>query len=129
VSHPPDHHDASHSEDEGVHAAHADAHDEPAPDEPKTPLWLTAIGAGLFFLLAVGWLAGLASGPTGDEAAAASASAATLAPPPPVAAKPAPPPLPPPAPPAIAAPPPPIPPPPPVIPAGGTAKAAKKPAK
>jgi hypothetical protein len=126
VSHPTAH-DAANVDDEDAHSATAHAHEEPIPEEPKTPLWLTALGGGLFFLLAVGWLATLATEPKGDDASAASASAAVVAPP---HAKPAaPPPMPPPAPPAIAAPPPPIPAPPPPIPPPGAAKPAKKPAK
>lgn len=33
------------------------AHDAPAEPEPKTPVWLTVLGACLFLALAVWWLA------------------------------------------------------------------------
>jgi len=32
------------------------AHDAPAEPEPKTPVWLTVLGACLFLALAVWWL-------------------------------------------------------------------------
>ncbi|HMI85648.1 MAG TPA: hypothetical protein VK550_16235 [Polyangiaceae bacterium] len=127
MSHSPADDHAAHSDDSSAHAAFADAHEEPLPDEPKTPLWLTALGGGLFFVLAVAWLASMASESGAVEApSAASASAATLAPPPPAKAAP---PMPPPAPSPIAAPPAPIPAPPPPIPPAGGAKNVKKPAK
>ena len=75
----------------GARLALSDVHDEIPLDEPKTPLWLTAVGGGLFFLLAIAGLAALASEP--DEAnrpaAVASASAAPAASPkpPPVVAQ------------------------------------------
>ncbi len=123
-------HDHAAAVEQDEHSAIADAHDaheEPLPEEPKTPLWLTALGGGLFFLLAVAWIAGLASKPETEAAAAADASASAG----PTAAAPSPspkaaPPLPPPPPPPIAAPPAPIPAPPPPIPAPGAAKATKK---
>src|SRR5450432_1586133 len=62
-----------------AHEDGADAHDEPLPDEPKTPLWLTALGGGLFVLLAIGWLAARPAAPTLSELsppASASAPAA-----------------------------------------------------
>jgi len=121
---------AAHHDDE-VHSATADAHEEPALEEPKTPLWLTALGGGLFFLLAVAFLAGLASEPSsGEPAPAASASVAAPAPPPPApkASPSPPPPLPPPAPPPIAAPPALLAPPP-AAPGAAGAKNVKKPAK
>jgi hypothetical protein len=125
VSHTEAHDDTGHADDDELHAAGADAHDEPLLDEPKTPLWLTALGGGLFFLLAVAWLAGLASEPRtseGGTAATASAAAASASAIPPTPKAPPPPP------PTIAAAPPPIPPPPPPIPApgAGAAKAVKK---
>jgi hypothetical protein len=93
------------------HAVSADAHHEPIPAEPKTPLWLTALGGGLFFVLAVAWLAGLASESSTEEAASAASAtvAAPAPPPPPPAARP----------PSIPPPPPPIPPTPAPIPAPG----------
>ena len=84
------------------HDAHAvEPSDELAADEPKTPLWLTALGGGLFLLLVIGWLAARSMEPQeGDQAAAASASASAVAAPaaPPPAVVPPPPPAPPPSP-------------------------------
>ncbi len=126
MSHAPDHdHDAP--SDDDAHAAEAhDVHEEPVPEEPKTPLWLTAIGGLLFFVLAVAWLTGLAGDADAKEAAPpAAATAAVAAPPspPPPAPRPQPSPA---APPAIAPAPPPIPPPPPPIPPPPAAKNGKK---
>jgi hypothetical protein len=124
VSHAPDHHHDAPSDDD-AHAAEAhDVHEEPVLDEPKTPLWLTAIGGLLFFVLAVAWLAGLAGDADAKEAAPpATATAAAAAPPPPPAPRPQPSPA---APPAIVPAPPPIPPPPPPIPPPPAAKNGKK---
>jgi hypothetical protein len=77
-----DHADADH----GGHAEAADHGDELAPDEPKTPLWLTAVGGALFLLLAIVWLVGQsaeASDVAVAPAASASATAAAAPPPPP----------------------------------------------
>jgi hypothetical protein len=130
VSHPSSHDEATQTDD-GAHSTAADAHEheEAVPEEPKTPLWLTALGGGLFFILAVAWLAGLTSESAAavEAASAASASAAAAASVPPAPMPKTPPPLPPPPPPPIAAAPAPIPPPPPPIPGG--AKNIKKPAK
>jgi hypothetical protein len=126
VSHSPGHDDAANADGGEIHSASADAHEEPILEEPQTPLWLTALGGGLFFLLAVALLAGLASEPTAPNAAAAasasaSAAAAPGASPAPKAAPPPPPP--------IAAPPPPIPAPPPPIPTPAAPKTVKKSAR
>lgn len=125
MSHAPAHHDAAHIDDEEVHSATAEADEDPVPEEPKTPLWLTALGAALFFVLAVVWLVGALASETGTaEASVASAAASAPVPPPPIPK--APPPLPAPPPPPIAAPPPPIPATPPPIPPTGGAKNVKK---
>lgn len=76
------------------HIDAAEGPDELAPDEPKTPLWLTALGGALFLGLAIAWLGARPSEPTLSElspAPSASASAAAEVVPPP-----APPPQPPP---------------------------------
>ncbi len=49
---------------------------EPAADEPRTPMWLPALGA-LLFLAVIGWWLGGPAEPTQGAAASASASAAT----------------------------------------------------
>jgi hypothetical protein len=51
------------------------SHDPPLPPEPETPMWLPALGAVLFFLAAVWFLAGS----TSASAAAASAEDAGAA--------------------------------------------------
>jgi hypothetical protein len=128
MSHASAHDDAAHIDADEVNSAAAEAHDEPVPEEPKTPLWLTALGAALFFVLAVVWLVGALARETGSaEASAASAAASAPAAPPPTPK--APPPLPTPPPPPIAAAPPPIPATPPPIPPPGGAKNVKKAAK
>jgi hypothetical protein len=97
------------------HEAHADAalgDAELAADEPRTPVWLTATGGGLFLALAIVWLADRPAERTLSELtpAAASASAVEAAPSPPPAPQPVNPAPPPPtiavsaAPPAVAAP-------------------------
>jgi outer membrane biosynthesis protein TonB len=132
VSDSPARHDAAHADDAEDHFATEGAHDEPIPEEPQTPLWLTALGGGLFFLLAVAWLAGLASEQKATNAAAAasaSASASASAAAAPGAPPPQAPKAPPPPPPPLAAPPPPIPAPPPPIPAPVAPKTVKKSAR
>ena len=95
-----------------AHEAHAvEPSDELAPDEPKTPLWLTALGGGLFLLLAITWLASrsMDAAEVASAAPAPSASAAVAAanpppsPTPPPALAPPPPPPPTPAAPALSA--------------------------
>jgi hypothetical protein len=90
--------------DHVAHVGAAELSDELAPDEPKTPLWLTALGGVLFLLLAIAWLATrpneTSQGDLAAAAASASASAVALAPRPPPAVAPPPPPPPPPQPPA-----------------------------
>jgi|GEM_PF-1912792 len=53
----------------------------PGDDEPKTPMWLPALGAALFIALGL-WWAVTPSAPSAAAAAAASASAAAAPPPP-----------------------------------------------
>lgn len=48
----------------------ADHGSPPLPPEPKTPTWLTALGAVLFFSAAVWWLATKPSVPSADAAPA-----------------------------------------------------------
>jgi hypothetical protein len=88
-------HADSHGSDD--HGNEADSHDyvdaaegpdELPPDEPKTPLWLTGLGAGLFLALGIAWLGARPNEPTLSElsppaSASASASAAEAPPPPP----------------------------------------------
>jgi hypothetical protein len=95
---------AAHAHAEDDHGHEADGHDhvdaaegpdELPPDEPKTPLWLTALGGGLFLALAIAWLAARPGEPTLSElspaaSASASASAVEAPPPPPPAPPPAP---------------------------------------
>jgi hypothetical protein len=57
VAHAPSHQDAAAHGHDGDHAEYVDAAELAPPDEGKTPLWLTALGGGLFLLLAVAWLA------------------------------------------------------------------------
>jgi len=101
--------DAELVEEHVTHVDTAELPDELAPDEPKTPVWLTALGGVLFLLLAIAWLAARPSEPTRGELAAAAANASasavpsTLNPPPAVVPPPPPPPPPPPAPVASAA--------------------------
>jgi hypothetical protein len=105
VSHAPaDPHDA----ESGEHEAHAEPADELAPDEPKTPVWLTALGGALFLVLAIIWLVARATDDAEAAAATASSASASAAvaapnPPPPPTVVP-PPPQPPPAPPPAVAP-------------------------
>ena len=64
------------SASEGNHAAHG----PPPPPEPKTPMWLPAVGAVLFLTVGLVWgLSGPSKDATADSAAAASASAAPAA--------------------------------------------------
>jgi hypothetical protein len=90
-----------HGESAGDHDAHVESIEPPdefAPDEPKTPLWLTAVGGGLFVLLAIAWLATLGTEASEERAASAPSASVALAPPPapppppPVAPPPPPPP-------------------------------------
>ena len=55
----------------------ADHGSPPLPPEPKTPTWLTALGAVLFFSVGVWWLA---MQPASASATAAAASADAGAP-------------------------------------------------
>ena len=48
-------------------------HASPPPAEPKTPMWLTALGALLFALVGVYWIATPSSDSNPPEAAAAAA--------------------------------------------------------
>jgi len=96
VSHAADSHAETLVDD---HAHDAEPSDELAADEPKTPLWLTALGGALFLVLAIAWLVARSDDASTTAAAAASASAAPAAAP----TNPTP----------VAAPPPPSPPPPP----------------
>ncbi len=70
----------------------------PAEDEPKTPMWLPALGAALFVSAGLWWaVTPVAMAPVADQpAASASASAVAMAAPPPSAAAPRPMPTPPP---------------------------------
>ena len=99
MSHAADSHAAEEHDHEAGDSSHdhidaAEGPDELAPDEPKTPLWLTALGGGLFLALAIAWLGARPSEPTLSElspAPSASASASAVeAPPPPPPAQPAP---------------------------------------
>ncbi|MCA9588130.1 MAG: hypothetical protein KC657_22560 [Myxococcales bacterium] len=56
----------------------SDSHHGPAaPPEPKTPMWLPALGAVLFLLVGLAWALSPASPPpTTDAAPAASGAAA-----------------------------------------------------
>jgi hypothetical protein len=61
--------------DSQVHADDHETHGPPAPPEPKTPMWLTALGAVLF--LAAGlWLAVSSSGSSPKDADASDAGTA-----------------------------------------------------
>jgi hypothetical protein len=80
----------AHDETHDAHDAHDDAaHAQHEPDEaigePKTPLWLTALGGALFLALGVFWLASRPADRTLSELTppAPSASQAQAAPPPP----------------------------------------------
>jgi hypothetical protein len=57
----------------GGEVAMSDSHGNPLPDEPKTPMWLPAIGAVLF--LTVGMLWGLSPSSSTDAAGGAAAAA------------------------------------------------------
>ncbi len=57
----------------------ADHASPPTPAEPKTPLGLTALGAVLFALVGVWWLATPSSDAAGGAAPAPGASAAPAA--------------------------------------------------
>ena len=51
-------------------------------DEPKTPMWLPALGAALFAFVGLWWAVTPSSAPPADADQAASASAAATPPPP-----------------------------------------------
>jgi hypothetical protein len=72
-------------------ADHAGSHaSPPTPPEPETPLWLTALGAVLFALVGVWWLAtpsAATADASGSAAADAGAPAASAAPAPGAPAK------------------------------------------
>ena len=57
----------------------ADSHDSTAQDEPKSPLWLPALGAALFLLAGIWWLAWNPEEPKPAAAEAASAAASASA--------------------------------------------------
>jgi hypothetical protein len=103
VAHAPSHHGTGETHADGDHPAHVDAAEVPPPtDEPKTPLWLTALGGGLFAVVAIAWLASRPAGRTLSELtppAETQAPAAAPAPTPAPAPAPAPAPMPAPAPP------------------------------
>jgi hypothetical protein len=61
-------------------------------DEPKTPMWLPALGAALFVSVGLWWAVTPAAPPVADADQAASASASAPAPTPPPAPQPTPPP-------------------------------------
>lgn len=90
-----------HDEHADAHGDHDDDHaDELAPDEPRTPGWLTALGGALFLLAGVYWIATRPAPRTLEqmqETAAPAGSAAAEgeppAPPPPMPAPNAMPPL------------------------------------
>ena len=64
------------SASEGNHVGHG----PPPPPEPKTPMWLPAVGAALFLIVGLFWgLGGPSKDATGDAPGAASASAAPAA--------------------------------------------------
>ena len=67
----------------------SEAHAPPADDEPKSPMWLPALGAALFLGGALWWAVTPSSTPAGVDAAAASASAVAAPTPPANAAPPA----------------------------------------
>ncbi len=64
-----------------------DSHGSPPDDEPKTPMWLPALGAALFVSVALWWAVTPSAPPIAPDDAA-SASAAVAAPPPPPATPP-----------------------------------------
>ncbi|HEY2515739.1 MAG TPA: hypothetical protein VGI39_32945 [Polyangiaceae bacterium] len=57
----------------------SDAH-PPAPAEPKTPMWLPALGAFLFFAVGVWWLASSPAAGADESAAAPAVDAGAAAP-------------------------------------------------
>ncbi len=102
----PEEAETQHDVHEASQPAHADVLVEPAdelaPDEPRTPLWLTMLGGALFLLMAIVWLVARPSDRASTEltpamSASASVAAAPAQPPnvlPPQAAPPATPPAP-----------------------------------
>jgi hypothetical protein len=68
----------------------SDPHAAPLDDEPRTPLWLPALGAAIFVAAALWWAITPSSTAAAEGAASASASAAAAPPAaPPAAAPPA----------------------------------------
>lgn len=64
------------SASEGNHVGHG----PPPPPEPKTPMWLPAVGAVLFLMVGLFWgLSGPSKDATDEAAAAGTASAAPAA--------------------------------------------------
>jgi len=63
--------DPSHDTDSASHA-----HEEPLPEEPKTPFWVTALGVGLLLSGALGYLVLHEPDETPEAAPDAAASAA-----------------------------------------------------
>jgi hypothetical protein len=61
--------------DSQVHADDHATHGPPAPPEPKTPMWLTALGAVLFLTAGL-WLAVSSSGSAAKDADPSDAGAA-----------------------------------------------------
>ena len=59
--------------DSQVHADDHETHGPPPPPEPKTPMWLTALGAVLFLVAGL-WLA-VSSSPSAKEADADASDA------------------------------------------------------
>src|SRR5258706_14466918 len=73
-------HDDAHDHDA---ADHDDQHAPPPPEEPRTPLWLTLLGIGLFLIGGLALAASRGGGKTTAElvdAATPSASVAALPP-------------------------------------------------
>lgn len=56
------------------------AHDQPSEPEPKTPVWLTVLGACLFAALALWWLSPRAAEPDATVRVPAAADAPADAP-------------------------------------------------
>jgi hypothetical protein len=60
----------------------SDSHVAPLEDEPKSPMWLPALGAALFVSVGLWWAVTPSTAPiVADEAASASAAAAPTPPP------------------------------------------------
>jgi hypothetical protein len=74
----------SHTHSEPHSQGDADAHDEhhgpPPPPEPKTPMWLPAVGALLFLTVGLVWALSTPSQETQDTSANPAATATATAP-------------------------------------------------